>query len=335
MIKFASLNALWLLLLPFAVYYILPIAKKMYGDALKVPFVGDIMQINTQIGRKAYINSGKVVSGIKLLWLAVLWGLVVVALCRPQWVGEPLKLKNNGRDILLVVDISNSMNERDFKYNNKVYDRLSAVKSVVGSFVDERSEDRLGLVVFGTRAYMQVPMTYDRQSLKEVLMSLDAGMAGNSTSIGDALGVALKNLALDDRPAENKVIILLTDGENNDGHLSFPQAIELAKQEKIKVYTIGVGNDRETFFGTLFNIPVSQELDEESLKQLAAATKGDYFRAKDVNSLAQVYEKINQLEKVETEGRFIQETKELFYYPAALALLMFLVMLGLVRRKTL
>ena len=333
MISLAYPEMLWLLLLPFVSYYVLPIASKMYGDALKVPFIGDIVHIKEQSKGKRYFQTIRVkVSWLGVFGLALVWGLVTLALSRPQWVGEPLKVHHEGRDIMLVADISTSMNERDFRYQNRYYTRLEAVKSVVSQFVDERPEDRIGLVVFGTRAYMQVPLTYDKQSLKEVLRSVDAGMAGNSTSIGDAVGVALKNLAAEDTDIDNKVIILLTDGENNDGSLSFPQAVKLAEQEKVKIYTIGVGSDSEPFFGGLFNIPVQQGIDEEGLKYLASVTKGRYFRAKDVQSLVKIYDEINRLEAQNREGRFVQETKDLYYYPAGAALLLFLLMFALLKK---
>ncbi len=332
MINFAYPSALWFLFLPLLAYVVLPKAAQMYGEALKVPFAADIAQINAQTGRGLYAPAGRHLSFGRFLVAVLMWLCVVAALCRPQWVGEPLRAKNNGRDILLVVDISTSMNEPDFAYQGRRFDRLTAVKNVVSQFVDRRVEDKIGLVLFGTRAYMQVPLTYDRQALKNVLLATDAGMAGDSTAIGDAIGVALKNLAAEDNKPENKVIVLLTDGENNDGKLSLAQAINLAKQEKIKVYTIGVGSDEASFFGGLFRVPVNSGLDEESLQQLADETKGTYFRAKDLSSLLQVYDAIDKLEPEAQEGRFVQETRELFYYPAAAALLMFVLLMLLTRK---
>ena len=333
MISLAYPDYLWFLLLPFVAYYVLPIAGKMYGDALRVPFVSDIIKIKEQSKNKRYLAKiGAKVSWLGVLGLAFVWGLVTLALCRPQWVGEPLKVHHEGRDIMLVADISTSMNERDFRYNNKYYTRLEALKSVVSQFVDERTEDRIGLVLFGTRAYLQVPLTYDHQSLKETLFSVDAGMAGNSTSIGDAVGIALKSLATQDIKIDNKIIILLTDGENNDGSLSFPQAVKLAEQEKIKIYTIGLGSDDIPVLAGLFSIPTQSGIDEEGLKHLSVVTKGRYFRAKDVKSLISIYNEINKLEAQEQKGRFMQETKDLYYYPAGLALLMFLLMFSLLRK---
>lgn len=332
MIRFACLEVLWFLLLPFVVYVLWPRAAKMYGDALKVPFVHDIMNIKKNSKGGIGYAKNSAVKFSRLVLLVLMWICAVAALCRPQMIGEPRRIKNESREILLVVDISTSMNERDFLYKSKVYDRLTAVKNVVASFVDHRVEDKIGLVLFGTQAYMQVPPTYDRQALKEVLWNMDAGMAGNSTSIGDAIGVALKNMINDGDQNQNKVIILMTDGENNDGSLSLPQAILLAKQENIKVYTIGVGSDEKPIFGGIFSLPVDTALDEESLKILAKETQGTYFRAKDVDSLMQIYREIDKLEPEQNEGRYVQETKELFYYPALGALIFFLALIFMTRK---
>lgn len=333
MIQFACSDMVWLLLLPFVAYYVLPIAKKMYGDALRIPFTADIIQIKNQSKNRNYFSkSGGKISIFKVLGLCLVWCLITLALCRPQLAGEPLKVRMEGRDIMIVADISTSMNERDLRYKNRYYTRLEAVKSVVSQFVDERTEDRIGLVLFGTRAYQQVPLTYDKQSLKEVLYSVDAGMAGNSTSIGDAVAVALKNLALEDTKLDNKLIILLTDGMNNDGTMSFPEAVKLAEEEKVKIYTIGVDSGSEPFFGGLFTIQTNSGIDERALKYLAEITQGRYFRATDVVSLSKIYDEINKLEAQEHEGRFVQEVKDLYYWPAGLAVLLFLLMFALFKK---
>ena len=325
MISFAQPWFIMFLFLPLLVYFFLPKAQNEESDALRVPFINDLRNISAQSNSVSHFQKGKLKKIIQNFFLLSAWLCMVTALMRPQIIGEPLAIKNEGRDILLVVDISTSMNERDFVYQQRYYDRLSAVKFVVDKFIDERTEDRLGLVLFGTRAYLQVPLTYDKQALKEVLYNADAGMAGNSTSIGDAIGVALKNLVND--KAGEKVIILLTDGENNDGQLSLPEAIKLAKQEGIKVYTIGAGADERAFFGGFFSVPLSSSLDEAGLRALADETKGHYFRAKDVNSLLEIYKEINELEPSEKEARFVREVKELYYIPAFFTWLLFCLLL--------
>ncbi len=333
MISFAYPWLAVLIFAPLLIYFLFPKIKNQGADALKVPFVADLQNICVQSKPAIVGNNLNIREILQKIFLILMWIFTVVALMRPQIVGEALPVKNEGRDILLVVDISTSMNERDFVYQNRYYDRLSAVKFVVDQFIDERTEDRIGLVLFGTRAYLQTPLTYDKKALKEVLYNADAGMAGNSTSIGDAIGVALKNLV--NGKNENKIIILLTDGENNDGQLSLPEAVKLAKQENVKVYTIGAGADEKDFFGGFFSVPLNSQLDEAGLRALADETKGHYFRAKDVDSLVKIYEEINKLEPSEKEARFVQKVEELYYIPAAISLFLFyiLIMISAIRRR--
>lgn len=328
MTHFLYIQFFWLLLVPFVVFVLFPKIKGLHGAALKIPFLEDIkaikyksehLQVPALLGPKAVFS-------LKFLYLFILWGLLVAAAARPQYVGEPFHFKSQNRDIMLVVDISTSMLQPDFSANSSRIDRMSAVKAVVSAFIDKRTEDRVGLILFGTLAYLQSPLTFDKQSVREILLNADAGMAGNSTSIGDALGLALKNLK-DEKLKENKVIILLTDGENNDGSLSMAQAIDLAEKEGIKIYTIGVGG-KGNFMNALFNLR-NNELDEKSLKELSKKTQGNYFRATDLNSLAEIYQRIDALEPQNEESSVVQEIREYFYIPllAALCLLCLLLFL--------
>lgn len=320
----------WLLLLPFAVFLLFPKVTGQHGSALSVPFLADLKLIKNKTERMQFFGIGRnLIFSLKFIYLFSIWGLLTVAAARPQFIGEPYRLKAENRDIMLVLDISTSMLQPDFSTRNQRIDRLSAVKAVVSSFIEKRTEDRLGLILFGTRAYLQSPLTFDRQAIQEILYNTDAGMAGNSTSIGDALGLALKNLK-DEKDKSNKVIILLSDGESNDGFLSMAQAIDLAEKEGIKVYTIGVGAEMN-FIGSIFGIR-NNELDEKSLKELAQRTKGNYFRAKDLNSLAEIYQKINNLEPQNNEGNIVQEKKDLFYIPLAAALVLTAFLIFLPRR---
>ena len=233
---FAYPQMFWLLLLPFLFRAVLPAVKGLHGDALRVPFIGDLVKINLKSGGlwgRSTENPDRI--SLPLILLYLVWALLVAAAARPQWVGEPVRIKNYGRDILMVMDISNSMQEPDFALRGRRIDRLTAVKLVASDFIRKRTDDRIGLVLFGTRAYLQAPITYDKKSVEEILKTMDAGMAGDSTAIGDALGLALKTLK-DSPNKDKKVIILLTDGENNDGALTLPQAINLAREEGVKVY---------------------------------------------------------------------------------------------------
>ena len=323
-----------LLLLPFLVRYLLPAVRGIYGDALRVPFIKDFARIEAL--QKNGVSSPFVSPKSKsAFWgLFALWILLVLAEMRPQQIGEPIRLKNDSRDILMVMDISTSMLETDFSYQGKRLDRLTAVKAVASDFIKKRPADRVGLILFGTRAYLQVPLTFDKSSLDEVLWSMEAGMAGNSTSVGDALGLALKSLRQEEKTADkqNKIIILLTDGESNDGSLSLPQAIDLAEKEGVKVYTIGVGGGSFSLANAFFGIKNSP-LDEESLKTLAEKTKGRYFRADDLKGLVGVYQAIDQLEPENREQNFVYPRQELYYWPLLAAFVLASMMAYAYRRR--
>ena len=328
--QFAFPYAFLLILLPFVWRFLWPAAKGLHGDALKIPFIKDLEKISIKSG--ALWQMGASTEGYRLSklfwWLFVIWVLLVIAVARPQWVGEPIRLKNESRDIMLVLDISTSMLEPDFAYNNRRIDRLSAVKKTASDFISKRANDRIGLILFGTRAYLQSPLTFDKKSVEEILWSMDAGMAGDSTSIGDALGLALKTLK-DAPKGDNKVIILLTDGENNDGSLSMPQAVKLASEEGIKTYTIGVGS-KNSFLGLFLG--AMPGVDEKGLKALAQATAGQYFRAEDTSTLQQIYNYIDKLEAAPQENRFIRETTELYYIPLLAAIILSFILALVVRR---
>ena len=314
MIVFAYPIAFLLLVLPFLIYYLTPAVKGMHGEALRVPFISALKRISISAGGIWNSpSSDKKLS--KRFWvLYIVWFLLTLACARPQMVGEPIRLKNEARDIMLVLDISTSMLEDDFSLYGRRITRLDAVKKVVSEFADKRANDRLGLILFGTRAYLQSPLTFDKASVKDILWSMKAGMAGDSTSIGDALGLALKNLR--ENKSKDKIIILLTDGENNDGSLSLGQAIKLASDEDIKVYTIGVGAPNIFFKALAMTAP---GVDEVAMKALAKVTKGQYFRAEDTAGLQKIYQIIDKLEPTTDEQRFIQETTELYYIPLLLA----------------
>ena len=325
MIIFAYPKLFLLLLLPLLFFVIIPPKKQQFSDALKIPFLNDLKAIKEDASYSRFLISNKsFTSFLKFVYLFLIWTLLTIAVARPQLVGEPYRLNANNRDIMLVIDISTSMLNPDFSTQTRRIDRLSAVKAVVSAFIQKRTDDKIGLILFGTRAYLQSPLTFDRKSVQEILLNTDAGMAGQSTSIGDALGLALKNLR-NEKNKENKVIILLSDGESNDGALSMAQAINLAEKEGIKVYTVGVGAEAN-FINSLFGLR-NNELDERSLKTLAQRTKGNYFRAIDLNSLAEIYNRIDALEPEQTEGTFVQDKTDLFYIPLLTALV--LVFFGL------
>lgn len=335
MIVIAHPEFFWLFLLPFLVYLIFPNTKSYSDISLRVPFIEDLKKIKNEVNNKYFPKFGeKFLFSLKVIYLSLMWALLVLAASRPQFLGEPFKLKTQNRDIMLVIDISTSMLQKDFlvkdyRVNSFYIDRLTAVKHVVSDFIKQRKDDRLGLILFGTRAYLQSPLTFDKAAINEILQSVDAGMAGNSTAIGDALGAALKNIR-NEKDKENKSIILLSDGESNDGFLSMAQAIDMAEKEGIKVYTIGVGSETG-FIGSLFNIK-SNELDEKSLKELAQRTKGNYFKATSLASLQQVYQEIDKMEPKTNDSDIVQEKRELFYLPVIAVLLLSIALIFYLKR---
>ena len=314
MMVFAYPKLFLLLFLPFIFYRLMPIAKGLHGDALKVPFLDDLKRISLSSGG-LWQQTGKETFLSKHFWLLYLiWIALCLAAARPQIVGEPRRLQSESRDIMLVLDLSTSMLETDFSYQGHRITRLDAVKKVVADFTKQRADDRFGLILFGTRAYLQAPLTFDKASVRQILYTMQAGMAGQSTSIGDALALALKNLTLSNDKNE-KVIILLTDGESNDGSLSLGQAINMAAKEGIKTYTIGVGSPH-VFFKML---SLSSGIDEQSLKLLAEATKGQYFKAESTADLQKVYQMIDALEPSAHDERYVRDIKEFYWLPLLIA----------------
>ncbi len=329
MMQFAYPLLFALLLLPFIIRKILPELKGMHGDALKIPFIGDLEKISIKSGSLWSLSADNSDGWSRYFWmLYIVWFLLVCSVARPQILGEPIRMKGESRDIMLVLDISTSMLAQDFAIGNTRVNRLTAVKKTASDFVKKRVNDRIGLILFGTRAYLQVPLTYDKNAVDETLWSMQAGMAGDSTSIGDALGLALKNLQ-NDTELKNKVIILLTDGENNDGNISLAQALKLSTDQEIKTYTIGVGS-QNLFLNSLFG--QVHGIDEQALNAIAQATKGQYFRAGSTKALQQVYDLIDNLETSQHQDRMIRETKELFYIPLSAALLFALLLAYVLRR---
>ncbi len=308
----------WLLaLLPLPLLIILLPAQKREDAALRVPFFAQVKNLETKTHS---LRSQKRV-GALLLWL--IWSCLVFAAANPQWIGEPVSMPNSGRDLLIAVDISGSMKIEDMKYQGRAIRRLDAVKMVVGDFVKNRKSDRLGLVLFGTQAYLQAPLTYDRQTVNTLLQETEIGFAGDQTSIGDAIGLAIKRLRA--RPDAQRVLIVLTDGANTAGELEPTKAAELAEKEHVKIYTIGFGANEMVidngFFGSRVVNP-SADLDEPTMRAIAEKTGGQYFRAHNLEELGDVHQMLNRLEPIESEEEKFRPVDSLFYYPLIAALLL-------------
>jgi Ca-activated chloride channel family protein len=298
--------------LPLLVAWLMPRAPRMPGVALRVPFYTALSRIAAG-GRSAP-------SRWRLLLAVLAWVLLVGAAARPQFVGNPVRLPVSGRDLLLAVDLSGSMATEDMQIGQQTMDRLTAVKVVAGNFIDRRKGDRLGLILFGDQAYLQTPLTFDRETVRKMLNEAAIGLAGKSTAIGDAIGLAVKRLR--ERPAKDRVLILLTDGANTSGSVDPLKAADLAAREGVRIYTIGVGADEmlvSGFFGTQ-RVP-STDLDEATLTAIAKKTGGQYFRARDIRSLQKIYGLLDKLEPVSQDAQTFRPVHELYLWPLAGALL--------------
>lgn len=258
--------------------------------------------------------------GVKqlLMWLA--WIFLVLAAARPQWLGEPITLPSEGREMILAVDLSGSMQIEDMEIRGRTVDRLTMVKSVLSEFIQRRVGDRLGLVLFADTAYLQAPMTFDRNTVGTLLDEAVIGLVGEKTAIGDAVGLAVKRFR--GKEQSNNVLVLLTDGQNTAGNISPQEAKELALEQQIKIYTIGVGADVmqvSSLFGSR-QVNPSRDLDEALLSDLAMSTGGQYFRARNTQELEQIYGMLDQLEPIEGEGQTYRPLHSLFLYPLVVAL---------------
>jgi len=254
---------------------------------------------------------------------------LIFALAGPRWVGEPRPLAREGYNIMIALDLSGSMEISDMLLHGRPTSRLAVVKRAAEQFVEDRKGDRIGLILFGTRAYLQTPLTYDRHSVLMRIEDATPGLAGKTTSIGDAVGLAVKRL--DEVPSIGRVIILLTDGANNSGILSPLKASELAKQDGIKIYTIGLGSetDSRALTSDILMPGVAADLDEETLQKMADMTGGRYFRATDTKTLQSIYKTINELETVNQEETTVRPQKEYYPWFIGFALLLFFSWLGI------
>ncbi|MGD8630629.1 MAG: VWA domain-containing protein [Gammaproteobacteria bacterium] len=298
--------------LPLLAVWLLPQAPATAGTALRLPFYN---ALHAALGERSAAPSRA-----RLLLAAIGWLLLVIAAARPQFIGEPLQLPVSGRDLLLAVDISGSMETPDMQLGRQVTDRLTAVKAVAGEFIERREGDRLGLILFGEQAYLQTPLTFDRKTVRTLLSEAAIGLAGKSTAIGDAIGLAVKRLR--QQPEGNHVLILLTDGANTAGSVDPLKAADLAAAEGLRIYTIGVGAERIRVRGLLGTRQVSNnELDEATLTAIAEKTGGRYFRARDIAGLEAIYALLDQLEPASQAAEVYRPVRELYAWPLAGALL--------------
>ena len=312
-----------LLPLPFLLQRWLPAAEHNQA-ALRVPTLEPFVTESTAGGQSPRLSLAMVA-----LWLA--WLMLLGAVARPQITGQPVNLPTSGRDLMLAVDISGSMNTEDMELDGQRLNRLAVVKDVVSDFIQRRQGDRLGLILFGSNAYLQVPLTFDLATVERLLREAPVGIAGGKTAIGDAIGLAVKRLR--ERPDESRVLILLTDGANNIGEVEPLKAAELAADNDIRIHAIGVGSESlrvPGLLGILGNRTVnpSADLDEATLQQIASATSGRYFRARDTAELDEIYQLLDRLEPVAQEAATYRPVRSLFHVPLAASWLLFMLCIG-------
>ena len=295
------------ILIPFIIYLFF---RKEKSKGIKVPSIQGI--------KKYSLNSKKYLIGKYFIMISCI--IMVIGLARPQKISDK-KIKKDGIDIVVVLDLSKSMLQEDFNPN-----RLEKSKELLSKFISQRVNDRIGLVIFGGDAYTKIPLTFDTSMLREVVekIKVDDITSNNRTAIGMGVGVAINRLK--ESESKSKVIILMTDGENNYGELSPIDATKLAKELGIKIYTIGIGayeRNVPSFFGVMRKMK-NTELDENLLTKMAEETNGKYFRASDEKSFEEIFSEINKLEKTEIEKQdFVQ--KEELYMSLVKASLIFLL----------
>ena len=302
---------------PFVVARVAPRAPDAPGAPVRVPYFEEVLAWS---GRPA--GSGpRLRPAIALL----AWCALVLAAARPQWVGDPLPLPVRGRDLMLALDLSGSMREQDMKSGMGFEARVDVVKRVAGDFATRRTGDRVGLILFGSRAYLQAPLTLDLDTVSEMISDAVLGLAGEQTAIGDAIGLSVKRLR--GRPAENRVLVLLTDGADTASEVDPLAAARFAADEGITIYAVGVGADEAAanrWFGAL-RARSRSALDESTLQAIAGATGGRYFRARDTAELEEIYRLIDALEPVGGDDEMFRPTRELFHWPLALSVGLFVL----------
>jgi len=312
MFKLAAPLLLLLLPLPWIIWRFLPRLSHNKRQAVRVPFFDILSRL---------YQTPKIIEKRPPIWLILTWFCLIFALTGPQWVGKPEQLSREGHNIILALDISGSMAIDDMVLQGRRHTRLDVVKQAAETFVRHRTGDKIGLILFGTRAYLQTPLTYDKHHILLRLLDASVGLAGQSTAIGDPIGLAIKHLQ--HTPAKGRIIILLTDGMNNAGILPPQKAAQLARDKNIKIYTIGLGSDSKLTHSLFPMMGAGADLDENTLKEIAKTSHGRYFRATDPYSLQHIYGLINRIESVSQEQARIRPQHDYYPWPLGLAICFF------------
>ena len=324
MFELAHPLALLALPAPLVVYWLLPPHRNQVS-ALRVPFFQDYVEatgLEARAGAVVLSRRFLQISGMVLLWVGM-----VVGLARPQWVGDPIVRTEAARDVMLAIDLSGSMDHADFpgEDGNDVR-RLTAVQRVVDRFVAEREGDRIGLIVFGNRAYLQLPFTRDVETARSLVALMDVGMAGPQTALGDAIGLAIHTF--EESRVEDRLLILLTDGSDTASKMTPVVAAEIAGLEGVEIYTIGVGDPAASG---------EDRVDFETLEAVAARTGGEFFNADNEAALAEVYRRIDELAPGDVKTESWRPRTSLVHWPAGtgvvIGLLFYTIALAGARRR--
>ncbi len=322
--------ALAALPLPLIMRYLLPEARGMSEAGLRVPSIESFRTLIDRSGAEQLLNWR--------FWVAALaWILLVLAAARPERIGDELDVPVAGRNLMLAVDLSGSMDQKDFELGGLRVDRLTATKAVASDFIERREGDRIGLILFGERAYLQVPLTLDRETVNVLLLEAFIGLAGEKTAIGDAITLAVRRVHEQQVNVGEQVLVLLTDGANTAGEVDPIKAAELAQQVGLRIYTIGIGAEQlevASLIGGRRRINPSADLDEDTLTKIAGLTGGRYFRATDTASLQDIYKLVDELEPVEEPESGFRPVKSYYFVPlgVAVALVALLSLTSLLKR---
>lgn len=318
MISFVFPWLLILLPLPLVLPFLLPAAQQAPNYALRVPFYSDLSD---------WVASGRKATTWGIKWFAVLiWGLLVIAAARPLWFGHGGQLPASGRDLMMVIDISGSMREMDFSRGDVPVSRLDAVKATANTFIQQRQGDRIGLILFGAQPFLRAPLSYDHVTIRHLINEAEVALAGEYTAIGDAIGLAIKRMY--ELDSESRVIVLLTDGANNEGTMGPRQAATLAARTGIRIYTIAIGQEDEAVPNPLgpWSSKSAASFERQILQSMADATGGFYFHVEDTSGLERAYAHLDELEPALADAMRQYLATPLYTWFLGLALLLSFLM---------
>lgn len=320
MFEFAFIWAWLLLPLPWLVRWVMPAAKDS--------------QIPLALPKAARFISPRQVQQPAMwrMWAlpALIWLGLVCALAQPQWVGEPISIAQERREMMIALDLSGSMQADDMTLNGRQASRLQAAHHILAEFIERRHGDRIGMIVYADDAYVYSPLTNDLNSLAQLAREAQIGLAGQRTALGDAIALSIATLT--DLDSEHTpVVVMLTDGMINTGAIEADEALQLARNSDVRIHTIGIGADEMVVQGLFGDrrINPSAELDEQFLSAIAHSTGGEYFRARNEEEMRRVYEILDQLEPVLDDNEQLRPRTSWAHWPLSVAFIIFIIMLSI------